>query len=260
MAPVNNLRFAVCIQARLGSTRLPGKVLKNLAGAPMIKRIAEQALASKQVQELVITTSNDAQDDTLADYASQNHFRVFRGPVDNIITRLHGALQTTSCDALVRIWGDCPFICPDIIDEMTFQMIKENLDFIHNSDISKRTFPPGLDIEIYRRELLEKMNEDVKDEKLREFPVEYVKSQKSLRYSLYTSPDDMSAIHLTVDYPQDFAAAEKLYLALEKEKIPFDYSTLIKVLKKTGLAQEFSSASRNIEYQKFLNETYREKA
>lgn len=108
MAHVNKLRFAVCIQARLGSTRLPEKVLKNLAGAPMIKRIADQALASTQVQELVVTTSEDPQDDALADYASQNHFRVFRGPVDNIVTRLHGALQSTSCDALIRVWGDCP--------------------------------------------------------------------------------------------------------------------------------------------------------
>lgn len=138
-------------------------------------------------------------------------------------------------------------------------MTEENLDFIHNSDITRRTFPPGLDIEIYRRELLERMNLEVKDEKLREFPVEYVKSQKSLRYALYNSAEDMSAIHLTVDYPQDFVAAERLYLALEKEKIPFDYPNLIRVLDKTGLAKEFSSASRNIEYQQFLKKPIRKR-
>jgi spore coat polysaccharide biosynthesis protein SpsF (cytidylyltransferase family) len=252
LAPLNN--FTACIQARLGSSRLPEKVLKPLAGKPMLECIANQISASVSVRKIVLTTSDSVQDDRLAEFAERKGYSVFRGPVDDIVSRLHGSLQVSGGDGLIRVWGDCPFVCPDVIDSMVEKMVKDELSFIHNSDVSKRSFPPGLDIEIYRKDLLEKMNLEVKDLKLREFPVEYVKAQKNINYCLFSSPDDFSHTHLTVDYPEDLSAAEELYFELQKQRLPFTYPRLLSVLKTTKIAEKFSHASRNIEYKNYLAE------
>lgn len=224
----------------------------------MFAQILNQVRQSKKITEFCLNTSDASQDDRLAEFALSQNLKVFRAPVDDIVTRLWGSLQATEADCLVRIWGDCPFVCPDVIDEMLDVMMKKNLHFIHNSDISKRTFPPGLDVEIYRKDLLSAMNDEITDPKLREFPVEFVKKNRQ-RFSmeLFLSNVDLSNLHLTVDYPADMIAAEKLLLRLHGKKNYFLYSDLQNVLKNSPDI-EFSQEARNIEYQNFLKETAKE--
>ncbi|MGZ5280611.1 MAG: cytidylyltransferase domain-containing protein, partial [Pseudobdellovibrionaceae bacterium] len=199
-----NKKIALTIQARLGSTRLPGKVLHNLAGKPMFEQIYNQVKHSKLVSDFCLNTSDASSDDALVEFASRLGLKVFQGPVDDIVSRMFGALEVCQSDYLVRIWGDCPFVCPDVIDEMLTVMLDKDLNFAHNSDISKRTYPPGLDVEIYRRDLLTLMNKEVTDPKLREFPVEFVKKNLNrFTMQLFQSSVDLSHTHLTVDYPAD---------------------------------------------------------
>lgn len=247
------MTFALCIQARLGSTRLPGKVLKTLHGKTMLERILIQVKACQTVSDFVLTTSKDPSDDPLVEKAQELGMKVFRSDVDDIIGRLAGSLAQTSCDGLIRIWGDCPFVCPDVIDAMALRLQNQDLDFINNSDIEKRTFPPGLDLEVYRRVVLEEMNQQVTDPKLREFPFEFVKKNKgTYRYELYTQPPNLAHVHLTVDYPEDLAAAEKLYAVLSNGPMPFHYPDLLKVIQNSSIVGEFSHQARNIEYQQYL--------
>jgi len=250
-----NKKIALTIQARLGSTRLPGKVLHDLAGKPMFEQIFNQVKHSNLVQEFCLNTSDASSDDGLEKFATGIGLKVFRGPVDNIVSRMIGALNVCKADYLVRIWGDCPFVCPDVIDEMLTLMLDQDLHFVHNSDISKRTFPPGLDVEIYRRDLLMAMDAEVTDPKLREFPVEFVKKNLN-RFSmrLFLSPVDLSHTHLTVDYPADMRAAEILLKRLHQKKNFFLYKDLQDALK-SSQDIEFSQEARNIEYQQYLKET-----
>ncbi len=248
-------KVALTIQARLGSTRLPGKVLHDLAGKPMFEQIFNQVKQSNRVQEFCLNTTDASSDDGLAEFALKIGLKVFRGPVDNIVSRMTGALNTCKADYLVRIWGDCPFVCPDVIDEMLALMLDHNLHFVHNSDISKRTFPPGLDVEIYRRDLLMAMDAEVTDPKLREFPVEFVKKNLDrFNMRLFSSAVDLSHTHLTVDYPADMRAAEILLKRLHQKKDFFLYQDLQDVLK-ASRDIEFSQEARNIEYQQYLKET-----
>lgn len=222
----------------------------------MFAQILNQVRNSKLVGEFVLNTSSSPQDDELVQYAEKLGLKTFRGPVDDIVTRLWGALSLTDSEYLVRIWGDCPFVCPDVIDHMITVMINENLDFIHNSEFQNRTYPPGLDVEIYRRGLLKTMNAEVQDAALREFPVEFVKKSKS-RFSmkLLQANEDLSNLHLTVDYPEDMEAADKLISKLHSESSFFTYPQLCKYLKNPIDVAGFSKAARNIEYQKYLNES-----
>jgi spore coat polysaccharide biosynthesis protein SpsF (cytidylyltransferase family) len=253
-----NKKTALTIQARLGSTRLPGKVLHNLAGKPMFEQIYNQVKHAQKVQSFCLNTSDAESDDKLVTFAKGLGLQIFRGPVDDIVSRLAGAMNVCAADHLVRIWGDCPFVCPDVIDDMLAVMFENDLHFVHNSDIANRTFPPGLDVEIYRRDLLMAMNAEVTDPKLREFPVEFVKKNLQ-RFSmrLFPSPVDLSHTHLTVDYPADMKAAEILLNRLHQKKAHFGYQDLQDVLKNSSDI-EFSQEARNIEYQKFLQETAKE--
>lgn len=104
------------IQARMSSTRLPGKVLMPLAGKPMIWHIVQRAKQCQQVHAVVVATSQEASDDPLAEYCASEDITCYRGELDNVLSRFIGVLQAHPADYCVRITGDCPLICPEFID------------------------------------------------------------------------------------------------------------------------------------------------
>lgn len=245
------------VQARLGSSRLPGKVLLPLApdGKVLLQCITERMAAAKNIAIVRLTTSDTTQDDPLVDAAKSWGIETMRGPVDDIIGRLHGAVRPGE-DILVRIWGDCPFIDPLIIDQMLAKFKSEHLDFLTVGGIENRSLPMGLDVEIYRTDLLRRMHRDVADAKLREFPYEFVRRQPELKSAVFQGPSPkLAALHLTVDYPEDLYAARHIYAALALRPKPMELATLLDVLAKhPEFAAMFSTQGRNIEYKAFLGE------
>jgi spore coat polysaccharide biosynthesis protein SpsF len=121
------------IQARMGSTRLPGKVLAPILGRPMAWRIFERARHSKHLDQVVIATTTEPSDDELVRFAEQNNIGCYRGRVDDIVERLCSTAQRFQADVLVRIWGDCPFVDPEVIDQALEKLLAENLDYVSNS-------------------------------------------------------------------------------------------------------------------------------
>jgi spore coat polysaccharide biosynthesis protein SpsF len=251
----NQAQVAVAIQARLGSSRLPGKVLRDLAGKPMFQQILEQVQATKTIQHFTLTTGDTEQDQPLIDFAKKQGLKVFQGPVDDIVKRLLGALDLTSAQYLVRIWGDCPFVCPDVIDDMVNMAVSQNLDYVFNGEFETRTYPPGLDLEVYSRRLLEHMVYDVKDPKLREYPLEYMKKHATgFKIAYHNIPENFSHLHLTVDYPEDLAAAEKMYRVLKVDEKPFTFEKLYPMFSQPEYMAGFSHQARNIEYHQYLSQ------
>ena len=147
---------------------------------------------------------------------------------------------------------------------MTSVFLRDELDFLSNSEINNRTFPPGLDVEIYSRRMLTAMNSQVKENSLREFPIEFVKTAShnfNYKYfqlkdftqdtGLHVSPD----LHLTIDYQDDLLAAETIFKFLCPQNEVFNFSQLSRLTSShPDLFKMFSKNERNIEYKKFLKQ------
>ncbi len=249
-ADPSSMRIAVVIQARMASSRLPGKVLLDLHGKPVLYRIYEQVRASVHPLEIVLTASLDPRDEALQEFARSQGWACYRGAADDIVDRLRGAAALARADAVVRIWGDCPFVCPDVIDAMVDVFAGDALDFCTNAQPSKRTYPPGLDVEIYRYEWLAQLAETENDPFFREFPMEYVMANPTrVRSRVFRGEENHSHMHLTIDYPEDLAAANDLYKVLYKPGQAFTFARLLETLQaQPRLLRRFSKASRNEEY------------
>jgi len=246
----HTIRTVGVVQARLGSTRLPRKVLADLHGEPMIGRILERVALAEWVDATVIATTTDPSDDALAEYAQRVGVGCYRGPLDDLAIRLHGAACSSGANVIVRIWGDCPCVDPAIIDEALERLLTENFDYISNSIAAGRTYPYGLDMEIYRTALLERLCATTADPFYREFPFEWVMAHRDeLRMGTLRLEENWSHIHLTVDYPEDLALVRKVYQALHKSGSAFGWRQVVDWLaQQPELVRGVASLIRNPEY------------
>src|SRR5262245_38742804 len=127
------MRIVGLVQARMGSSRIPGKVLEPIGGVPMVQRIVERVAAARHIANVAIATSTAETDDRLVEFARHHGIPCFRGPVDDIITRLHGATAGLGGDAVVRVWGDCPFVDPGVLDDGVDLLVDGGYDFVTNA-------------------------------------------------------------------------------------------------------------------------------
>jgi len=238
----------IAVQARLGSMRLPRKVLRPLAGRTLLDQILGQ-LAPIRDSAVALAASDAPDDQVLADFARERGIACARGPADDIVGRMARAARAAgSPPTLVRIWGDCPFVCADVIESMLERFFARGLDFIHLGTKDNRTLPVGLDAEIYRTSWLLDIDQRISDPYLREFPFELAREAgDSFRWEAYKPSSPLAGdINLTVDYPEDLAAAERLYQALGH---PFRSDELFGLLtQRPELLRAFSSAPRQAEF------------
>ncbi|MCC6644966.1 MAG: NTP transferase domain-containing protein [Polyangiaceae bacterium] len=235
------------VQARLGSSRLPRKVLAPLAGRPMLDWILERVGAAAGVGAVVVSTSDAPGDDALAEHARALGHVAVRAPVDDIIGRLVAASRAAPSTLVARVWGDCPFVDPRVVDRMLARSAAEGLDFLSNALPGTRTYPGGFDVEIYTSALLERMDAEVTEPFLREFPFDFVRARATeLRVGEEQLGRSRASLHFTVDYPEDLAAADALYRAL-----PAGFSlddVLAACDADPRLAGAFSHQARNADY------------
>ncbi len=250
--------IVVGIQARLGSQRLPGKVLLPLYGdKSMFECIVGQVRAIRHQAQVTLTTSDTVQDMRMREEARRLGLSCVAAPADDIVSRLWNCMADNQAEYLVRVWGDCPFVCPDVIDAMLDHMLSRRLDFLTNAEISARNFPAGLDMEVYSRGLLQEMDAAITDPKLREFPVEYVKKHVPRgKWDVFLTQDEgllgLRGWHFTVDYPEDLDAARLLYSRLLQGRSSFASGELVEEINRNGDDYNFSNKARNIEYKAFV--------
>lgn len=239
------------MQARLNSSRLPGKVLRNLNGNPMMIQIYNRLKQCKSVDEIVLSTSDDKSDDPLVEFAQRSNIQAFRGPLDDIATRMHNAAIGSGADFFARIWCDCPLIAPEVVDEAIYKLTKANLDYISNGDGG---FPAGLGVEVYKTSTIKALLDNTKDEKLREFPAVWLKQQgKKIHQDRLKYKEDLSSWYITVDYEGDLSAMQEIYKVLEQKSLDNSLDTLVGLLKsQPELLAAFPNSPRNIEYVEYL--------
>jgi len=199
----------------MSSTRLPGKVLLPLAGAPMVLRQIERVARARRIDRLVVATSDDASDDVLADVLTQAGVGVHRGALDDVLARFIGALGAHGpAEHVVRLTGDCPLADPAVIDATIAHVIAAGADYGSNTP-AHRSFPKGLDIEVIRAEALRSAAGRAASPEEHEHVTWGLHHHPELyRQAYFSQAADEGEVRWTVDLPDDYAFVRSVYDAL----------------------------------------------
>lgn len=204
------MRTVAIIQARMGSSRLPGKILRPLAGKAVLQRVIERTAASGAFDEIVVATSNRAVDDITADKAAGFGATVVRGDEDDVLSRYGLAAEASQAGAIMRITADCPLIDPDVLCDMARCFHSGGVDLVSNA--LHRTFPRGLDAELFSREVLDIMLAEAQTPVQREHVTPFIYANPGrFRIISHEAPEDYSAYRLTLDTPEDFELLDRIY-------------------------------------------------
>ena len=209
-------RCVAIIQARMGSSRLPGKVLADIEGVPMLARMLDRLARAHSLDDVAVATTNLAEDDGVAALCQARAVPCVRGHPNDVLDRYHQAAQVTAAEVIVRLTGDCPVIDPEVVDlcVRTYLESEPPVDLVVNRLPWERSYPIGLDTEVFGRPLLEIVWREASEPHQREHVVPY----------LYEHLDRFSMIHLqtdgdygrfrwTVDAPEDLEAVRRIYHA-----------------------------------------------
>lgn len=206
-------RVVAVLQARTSSTRLPGKVLAEIGGAPMIVRQIERIRLARMLDHLIVATSVDSSDDVLAGLVAAQGVQVVRGKLDDVLDRFAMALRTVNAQHVVRLTGDCPLVDPDVVDVIVGHHLVSRADITTNA--FEPTFPDGLDVEVVRADVLLTAAQEAQKKYEREHvtPFIYERPQR-FRIVHYRAPVDLSGLRWTVDEPEDLTFVREVFAAL----------------------------------------------
>jgi spore coat polysaccharide biosynthesis protein SpsF len=199
----------------MSSTRLPGKVLRPVAGAPMIARQIERLRRCRRLDRIVVATSTDPSDDILASTMRDLGVPTHRGPLDDVLARYAGALAAHGpAEHLVRLTGDCPLADPEVIDATIALHVERGVDYAANTP-ERRTYPKGLDVEVMRAACLERAAAEAGQPYEREHVTPYLYRHPELFTQAFLSQAaDEGELRWTVDRPDDLELVQAIYDAL----------------------------------------------
>lgn len=244
------MNIVAIIQARMGSTRLPEKALKKIHGKTILWHIINRINHSKLIDDVIIACTINNEDKAIEDFAKKNFIKVYRGSVDDIVDRFYNAAKKVDADIIIRLWGDCPLVDPELIDKALKVFIEKGLDYSNN--FNPPSYPAGLNFEIYSIKTLETILINTKDPFFREYPFEYVYAfEKSFKTYYAKNKKNLSSIHLTVDYQQDFELISKIFEKLSKKDEIFHLDDIVNLINKNPELQSLNiDLKRNIEYER----------
>jgi spore coat polysaccharide biosynthesis protein SpsF len=231
------------LQARMGSTRLPGKVLKPILGEPMLLRQIERLNRCRSFDRLIVATSTEAVDDPLVAVCRARGVSVARGSVNDVLGRFITTIGDQRPYAVARLTGDCPLADPDVIDAVVQFFLNGGYDYAGNVD--SPTYPDGLDVEVMKTACLERAHREAVLPSEREHVTPYLRNHPELfKVGAYRSPVDLSALRWTVDEPADFDFVRQVYDRLYPQKPDF---RLADILALVNDCPELSAINASIE-------------
>lgn len=199
-------RTVAIIQARMGSSRLPGKVLQEIEGRPMLAWVVTRARRAATLDGVAIATTTDPEDDPIAAFCSEHGVPLFRGSVFDVLERYYQAARALEAEVVVRLTGDCPLIDPQVIDQTVEHFFASGADFAANRlpPPFKRTFPIGLDTEVCSFAALERAWQEAGQKYQREHVMPYLYDQPGrFKVAVVDHTHDFGKQRWTVDTPQD---------------------------------------------------------
>lgn len=212
-------------QARLGSTRLPGKILLTIQDKTILQLHLERASKAKKIYKWIVATTEEQGTDVICEIASNLSIEYFKGSLHDVLDRFYNAVKNDNPDYVVRITSDCPLVDPILIDSVVDYALENNLAYCMTSE----EYPDGVDVEIFKFEWLKKAYDHAKLGSDREHVTPYIR--RSLAGSkiskLFPSSVDHSGIRFTVDEEDDFKAVERLIANLGADKGWIEYANFI---------------------------------
>jgi spore coat polysaccharide biosynthesis protein SpsF len=210
------LRRVVVVQARTSSTRLPGKVLLDLCGRPMLAQQLRRLRALQRADEIVLATTTNDGDDALVRLAQAEGVRWFRGSEHDVLGRYLGAAREARADVVVRVTSDCPLLDPWETDRVIAALLDPAVPCDYAANIVERTLPRGLDTEALFRDVLERVGRLGVSAAAREHVTWFLVRERPDLFVLrsVTAPRDDSDLRWTVDTPEDLELCRRLYEAL----------------------------------------------
>lgn len=207
------MKTLAIIQARMTSTRLPGKVLLDLAGKPMLVRVLNRVRRARTLTDTVVATSTESADDPIARLCAARNWPCVRGSCDDVLDRFYQAARQHQADVIVRITSDCPLIESAIIDlVVTRFLVQEPVDYASNNSLLPLTFPRGLDVEVMSFAALQDAWQNDHDPASREHVTPYLYHHpEQFRLAGVFHHRDLSHLRWTVDTPDDLILVRKVY-------------------------------------------------
>ena len=198
------MQFSIIIQARIGSKRLPGKILRNYKNYNLLKVLIQRLKKSKKVKNIIVATTKQKEDDKIVKFCVDNSLKYFRGSKNNVLNRYYEASKKYNVQNIIRITSDCPLIDPVILDKMILEFKRKKLDYLSNTYPEPSTYPDGMDIEIFTYRSLELANRYAAKRTEKEHVTVYIRKQKKFKILRTDLKKNKSNYRLTVDYLKDY--------------------------------------------------------
>jgi len=214
------------VQARMGSSRLPNKVMAKLGDRTLIEILLNRLQQAKGIDKIILATSTEPENEVLCDHVKDIGFDVFKGSETNVLDRFYNSCKDHRPKTLLRITGDCPLIDPSIIDEMLEIFKKSDLDYLSNC--FPPSFPDGLDVEIFTFEALEKTFNEASSAHELEHATPYMYESSNFRIDTYKSEKDYSTFRWTVDEPEDLKLVKTIIESFSP-RIDFSWTEILEL-------------------------------
>ena len=217
------------IQARMGSTRLPGKIMMKLNGISILESLLKQISYCTKLDGVILATTVNKEDDVIETFANDNSIDFFRGDSSDVLNRFYQCSKKFQVDNIVRITSDCPLLDPQLVDKVISLFFTKKYDYTNN--FFKRTFPYGTEVEVFSFDSLEKTWKNAKLISQREHVTPYIYDNQNLFSIGYIENDvDISYLHWAVDRIEDLKFVRKIYQKIKKH--PILLNDILRVLSK----------------------------
>jgi len=221
----------IIVQARMGSGRLPGKVMKEVCDKTLIEHLIIRLRRVKQSDQIVIATTTKEQDDQIVDLCKRLGVSFYRGSGEDVLSRYYEAALQYKGDLIVRVTSDCPLIDPDIIDKAITFYIENYGEIDYVSNCLNRTYPKGMDVEVFPFLILKEAYEEAKKENEREHVTPFIRFN-TMRYRLHNIEHsvDLSHYRWTVDTQEDLDLITRIFRSIYHEKPDFTMRDILLVM------------------------------
>jgi glutamate-1-semialdehyde 2,1-aminomutase len=228
------------VQARMGSTRLPGKVMRPVHGVPMIERLLDRLSRAGRIQTVVVATSSDPVNAPLVAHVRRLGFACHQGSEHDVLERVVQVAEAHAADRVVRVTGDCPLIDPRIVDEAVAVFERAGVDYLSN--LAPPTYPDGLDTEVFTFPALVRAHREATRAYDREHVTPYLRESGRFRTANLAHGEDWSGERWTVDRPEDVCVLERVFRHFDPR---VDFSWL-EVLALSRTQPELFDANRHL--------------
>ena len=248
------MNILAIIQARMDSTRLPNKVLLDLAGKTVLEHVVERVKRSKMIDDIVVATTISPNDLDIVKLCSNKEIRVFCGSEDDVLDRYYQLAKLIKPEHIVRITADCPMIDPEIIDQVIQLHVDNKSDYTSNT--LKETYPDGEDIEVFRFKALRTAWENANLLSEREHVTPYIINNPDLfKLENLENKIDLSQKRWTLDEPKDFEFIKKVFSNVYVDNNNFTMNSVLKFLEENPNIESINQhIARNEGYAKSLTE------